>query len=47
MMAENARGKRDGTGPFKGSAQRKVSSVGKRGGNQCPPSVKKTAKGKK
>ena len=43
-MAKTARGKRDGTGPYKGSAQAKAAKQGKRGGKSCP---KTATKGKK
>jgi len=37
-MGKNNRGRRDGTGPYKGSYQRKHSSKGKRqeAGEECP-----------
>jgi len=37
-VSKTARGKRDGTGPYKGSYQRKNSSVGRRraAGQKCP-----------
>ena len=37
-MARNARGKRDGTGPYKGSYERKSGGGGKRkaAGEPCP-----------
>ena len=37
-MGRNARGKRDGTGPYKGSHRRKTTSVGRRraAGQKCP-----------
>ena len=45
-MSENVRGKRDGSGPFKDSYQRKTSGIGKRqqAGEPCPA---KPAKEKK
>jgi len=41
-MSKTARGKRDGTGPYRGSSQSKSFSVGKRGEKSCPKSVKKS-----
>ena len=37
-MGKTARGKRDGLGPYRGSAQAKTSKVGKRrqAGEKCP-----------
>ena len=37
-MGRNARGKRDGTGPYRGSYQRKKSGIGRRraAGQRCP-----------
>jgi len=37
-MGKNARGKRDGTGPYKGSYQQRTSGKGRRqqAGQKCP-----------
>lgn len=45
-MGKTQRGKRDGTGPYKGSYQRKVKGTGRRqqAGQKCPKSSKKGAK---
>ena len=42
-MSKTTRGKRDGTGPYKGSYQRRNSSVGRRqqSGEKCPKPIKK------
>lgn len=42
-MSKTRRGKRDGTGPYKGSYQKKTSKVGRRkaAGQPCPKSKKK------
>jgi len=45
-MAKTARGKRDGTGPYQGSAQARSAKQGKRGGKSCPKPVKKAKKKK-
>ena len=41
-MSKTVRGKRDGTGPYKGSYQHKHSKVGKRvqSGTKCPKKKK-------
>jgi len=48
-MSKEVRGKRDGTGPYKGSAQRSISNVGKRQqrGESCPVAKSKAKKTKK
>lgn len=42
-MSKTARGKRNGTGPYKGSYQGRTSSTGRRQqtGEKCPKPVKK------
>jgi len=42
-MSKTARGKRNGTGPYKGSYQGRTSKVGRRqqAGKPCPKSTKK------
>ena len=48
-MSKEVRGKRDGTGPYKASAERSVSNVGKRQqrGEPCPVVKTKVKKAKK
>jgi len=43
-MSKTKRGKRDGTGPYKGSYRIKTSKTGRRkaGGQSCPKSKKKS-----
>ena len=42
-MSKKTRGKRDGTGPFRGSAQESEFGIGKRRqrGDECPFDIKK------
>jgi len=42
-MGRNRRGVRDGTGPYKGSYQKRISNTGKRiqSGQKCPVKNKK------